>query len=88
VTVEIDTETSAPCSSHHKECSLLCAKNWLSSYMQQNRVIQPSFSPQSSPVVMVHKRDESHYLCVDYRALNAVTKDDTFPLPHVDDLLD
>ena len=56
--------------------------------MQESGVIQPSKSPWSSPVVMVRKRDETHRFCVDYRKLNAVTKADTFPLPHIDDLLD
>ena len=56
--------------------------------MQQNGVIQPSNSPWSSPVVMVRKKDGSHRFCVDYRALNSVTKTDTFPLPRIDDLLD
>ena len=56
--------------------------------MQQNRVVQPSHSPWSSPVVMVRKKDGSHRFCVDYRGLNAVTKADTFPLPRIDDLLD
>ena len=56
--------------------------------MQQNRVVQPSHSPWSSPVVMVRKKDGSHRFCVDYRGLNAVTKADTFPLPRINDLLD
>ncbi|KAL5515979.1 hypothetical protein EMCRGX_G001235 [Ephydatia muelleri] len=51
------------------------------------RVITPSESPWSSPVVLVRKKDGCHF-CVDYRNLNAVTKADTFPLPRVDDLLD
>ena len=56
--------------------------------MQRNRVIQPSNSPWASPVVLVKKRDGTHRFCVDYRALNAVTKTDSFPLPRIEDLLD
>ena len=56
--------------------------------MQRDGVISPSCSPWSSPVVMVHKKDGTHRICVDYRGLNAVTKSDTFPLPRIDDLLD
>ena len=55
--------------------------------MQRNGVAQPSSSPWASPVVMVRKKDGTHRFCVDYRALNAVTKPDLYPLPRIDDLL-
>ena len=42
---------------------------------------------EASPIVLVAK-DGSTRLCMDYRCLNAVTKMDVYPLPHIDDSLD
>ena len=50
-------------------------------------VVQPSHSPWASPIVLV-KEDGGTRFCVDFRHLNAITKQDVYPLPRIDDTLD
>ena len=39
-------------------------------------------------MLFVEKKDKSLRMCVDYRALNAVTIKNKYPLPRIDDLFD
>ncbi|MCG8034214.1 MAG: retroviral-like aspartic protease family protein, partial [Candidatus Thiodiazotropha taylori] len=56
--------------------------------MLDNNIVQPSSSSWASPIVLVEKKDKSTRFCVDYRALNEITKKDSYPLPHIQDCLD
>jgi len=60
--------------------------------MIRKEIIEPSMSPWSSSIVLVQKksRDNSvkYRFCIDYRALNAVTKPDAYPIPNIVDTLD
>jgi hypothetical protein len=42
----------------------------------------------SSPAIFVKKKDGSLRFCIDYRMLNTKTIKDTYPLPHIDEILD
>ena len=50
--------------------------------------IRRSTSPAASPILFTRHKTGKLRLCVDYRALNAITKKNCYPLPLVSDLLD
>ena len=67
---------------HKDELERQCAA------MIDQGIVRRSDSAFSSPVILVKKLDGSWRFCVDYRALNALTVKDAFPIPVVDELLD
>ncbi|PAA53525.1 hypothetical protein BOX15_Mlig001877g1 [Macrostomum lignano] len=52
------------------------------------KMIEPTQSPWSSPVVCVRKKNGELRLCVDYRELNQRTVKDAIAIPRVDDALE
>jgi hypothetical protein len=67
---------------HKDELERQCAA------MMEQGIVRRSDSPFSSPVLLIKMPDGSWRFCVDYRALNALTVKDAFPIPIVDELLD
>ena len=53
--------------------------------MLNEKAIRPSCSPWSSPIVLVPKKDGGIRFCINYKALNAITKSDVWPMPTLED---
>ena len=54
--------------------------------MLENNIICPSKSPWNCPIVLVHKKGKTRFVC-DYRELKK-TKRDTYPLSHIKDCVE
>lgn len=50
-------------------------------------IIDRSRSSWGFPAVLAEKKDSSRRLCVDFEALNKMTKDTPYPLPVIKDIL-
>jgi hypothetical protein len=50
--------------------------------------IRPNTSPWGCPAIFVKKKDDTLWMCIDYRPLNAVTIKNKYPLPRIDTLFD
>ncbi|MCO5583851.1 hypothetical protein L7F22_037766 [Adiantum nelumboides] len=60
---------------------------------QVNEIVQkgmarPSSSPFYSPILLVHKKDGSYRICVDYRTLNNLRVKNLFLVPRVENLFE
>ena len=51
-------------------------------------IIRPSTSEWAAPIILVPKKDGSKRLCVDFRKLNQVTREDPYPIPRIEELID
>ena len=59
-----------------------CLDMWL-----KQGIIHPSHSPYALQVVIVRKKTGEIHLCIDFRALNAITVRDSFLLPQIEEAL-
>lgn len=87
---EIDTGTEAPVRQplRRQPLTLLPVIDEQVSQMLDQGLIEPANSAWSSNVVLVKKKDGSPRFCIDYRALNAKTRKDAYPLPLISESLD
>ena len=58
------------------------------SWLLKKGYIVPSSSPWSSPMVTVRKTDGSAQICVDFRRVNSLTRQITFFMPRVEEVIE
>ncbi|XP_075732859.1 uncharacterized protein LOC142775380 [Rhipicephalus microplus] len=56
--------------------------------MLELKLIEPCESTCTSPMILVEVPGKDPRPCVDYRKLNAITKDQTYPIPNVEELVE
>ena len=56
--------------------------------MLDGGAICPSQSPWCNAVVLIWKKDGGLWFCIDFRRLNARTKKDSYPLPHMQETME
>ena len=84
---EIDTGSTRPirCNPRKLSPKKIKIQQELVDKMLEEGQIEHSVGAWSAPTVLVTKKDGTTCFCVDYHRLNARTKKDAFPLPHIDD---
>jgi hypothetical protein len=66
---------------------LTAAKKYIDEHLAKG-FIRPSSSPYASPVILVKKPGGGLRFCVDYRALNAITIRNRYPIPMIRETLE
>lgn len=86
----IDTGSAAPVKLKMRRTPLSFAKEEKAHLekMLDAGIIRPSISEWASAPVLIRKRDGGVRWCIDYRALNDVTRKDVYPLPNIEECLD
>ena len=51
----------------------------------ENNIIEESSSEYASPIILVNKPNGTFRMCVDYWAVNKITKRENFPTPNIDE---
>lgn len=86
----IDTGDSAPVSQPVRKLSPLLMeelRNKLAT-LQESGFIRPSTSPWSSPILFARNSSGKLRFCIDYQAVNSITKRDRHPLPLIQECFD
>ena len=86
--IDVDDSTPARLPPRHLPLHKRQAGETALQEMEDKGVIRPSSSPWAAPVIIVQKKDGGARFCIDYRALNGLTKKDAYPLPRIGDKLD
>nr|CAI5850695.1 unnamed protein product [Callosobruchus analis] len=87
--IKLTTDIPVVCKPYRMAESEKCKLRAIIAELLEAGIIRESHSSYASPALLVSKKNcDEKRLCVDYRALNAITIKENFPLPLIEDLLD
>ena len=73
---------------HVRSPAVMDEMNKLMDKLIEQKLVDPSNSAWSSPVVKARESNGTYRLCIHFREINQVTKKDAYPLPRMTNILD
>ena len=87
-TIDVGDQLAIKQKYHVRSPAVMDEMNRLMDKLIEQKLVEPSNSAWSSPVVMARKSNGTYRLCIDFREINRVTKKDAYPLPPMTNILD
>ncbi|GKB51946.1 putative reverse transcriptase domain-containing protein [Tanacetum coccineum] len=67
---------------------IIVVRNFFEVFLNDLSGLPPSREIEFPPILFIKKKDDSYWMCIDYKELNKLTLKNHYPLPRIDDIFD